>query len=144
MIHLDTHVVVWLYAGRSEQIPAAARAVLEAEELAISPMVVLELQYLFETGRVSEPAAPVVRELGSKLGLEVSSVPFADVVARAAALSWTRDPFDRLIAAQALVEGVPLLTADKTLRRRLPNTVWTRPVARRSPATTTRGSPRGP
>jgi len=138
MIHLDTHAVVWLYAGLQERFPAVARTMLETEALGISPMVVLELQYLFEIGKVAEPAAPVIADLKDKLGLEVSASPFPEVVMRATALSWTHDPFDRMIAAQSLAEGAPLLTADRTLRRRLPTAFWDRPAAKGPPGTTPR------
>lgn len=42
----------------------------------------------------------------------------------AAGLTWTRDPFDRLIAAHAIVAGAPLLTADRTILENLPQAVW--------------------
>jgi PIN domain nuclease of toxin-antitoxin system len=44
VIYLDTHVVVWLYAGDLELLPQEVRELLEGEELVISPMVELELQ----------------------------------------------------------------------------------------------------
>ncbi|HPQ42427.1 MAG TPA: PIN domain-containing protein [bacterium] len=46
---LDTHVVVWLYEGRTELFTDAARNAIDANDLAISPMVLLELAYLEET-----------------------------------------------------------------------------------------------
>lgn len=58
MIYLDTHVLVWLYAGRPDLLPAGARALIDANALLVSPIVALELQYLHETGRTNEPAAP--------------------------------------------------------------------------------------
>ena len=53
MIHLDTHVVVWLYLAEVERLPARAREAIEAEDLEISPMVLLELQSLREIGRLA-------------------------------------------------------------------------------------------
>jgi len=124
MMHLDTHVVVWLYAGLLDKFPTAAQGRLEQEKLVISPMVALELQYLYETRRTTEPGYLVVRDLESRIGLTVAETAFIDVAAAAASLSWTRDPFDRLIAAQAVVENVPLLTADRTIRANLALAVW--------------------
>jgi len=43
VIHLDTHVVAWLYAGPTDILPAAARRAIDEHELLVSPMVVLEL-----------------------------------------------------------------------------------------------------
>lgn len=124
MIHLDTHVVVWLYAGQVERFPGAALERLESEVLVVSPMVVLELQYLFEIGRVTQPAATVIEDLRERIGLEVAAAPFSAVVSTAATLSWTRDPFDRLIAAQAMCEGAELMTADETIRRHMKASLW--------------------
>lgn len=124
--HLDTHVVVWLYAGAVEKIPGVVRDRLETDELLISPAVVLELQYLFEIRRVTEPASAVVTDLEGRLGLRVSDTPFHDVVAVAVGLTWTRDPFDRLIVAQALAERAPLVTADSSIRKHFEAAVWSR------------------
>lgn len=56
--------------------------------------------------------------------LLVCDLPFIDVVRRALALSWTRDPFDRLIVAQAAVRQAPLVTKDRTIGRRYRAGVW--------------------
>lgn len=45
MIHLDTHVVIWLYAGEINRFPETLRDAMASEELAISPAVIMELQY---------------------------------------------------------------------------------------------------
>jgi PIN domain nuclease of toxin-antitoxin system len=46
------------------------------------------------------------------------------VVARARELRWTRDPFDRLITAQAAIGEDVLLTADESIRARYPHAEW--------------------
>ena len=56
--------------------------------------------------------------------LEVADTSVADLVEAATGLSWTCDPFDRLIAAHAIVAGVPLLTADQTILDNLPQATW--------------------
>lgn len=124
MIHLDTHVVLWLYAGQVERLPAGVQEGLRCGPLAVSPMVVLELQYLHETGRIAEPAAVVMGDLRARAGLRVAATPFERVAEVALGLTWTRDPFDRLIAAQAQAEDATLFTADRTLRQHLPHAVW--------------------
>ncbi len=49
--HLDTHVVCWLYEGRTELLTSAAMRAIEDGLLQVSPMVQLELTYLHEIGR---------------------------------------------------------------------------------------------
>jgi PIN domain nuclease of toxin-antitoxin system len=51
-------------------------------------------------------------------------VSLAELTRAAADLSWTRDPFDRLIAAHAIVANASLVTADDTIREHLPLAVW--------------------
>ena len=97
---------------------------LETEEAFISPIVELELTYLHEVGKVSEPAAAPLSALRRSIGLQVADVSLEAIVAAAASLNWTRDPFDRLIAAQAIVADAPLLTADRTILEHLPQATW--------------------
>jgi PIN domain nuclease of toxin-antitoxin system len=87
-------------------------------------MVELELSFLYQVGRVTEPASAPLRALRRSIGLEVADVSFAELAAAAIDLTWTRDRFDRLIAAHALVAGVPLLTADRTILEHLPLATW--------------------
>jgi PIN domain nuclease of toxin-antitoxin system len=124
VILLDTHVVAWLFAGEVDRFPSKARELLESEELRISPTVALELGYLHEIGRLSQPPDLVLTELGRALGLRSVDASLDDVTREALPLTWTRDPFDRLIAAHAIVQAAPLLTADETIRSHLPDAVW--------------------
>jgi PIN domain nuclease of toxin-antitoxin system len=124
LAYLDTHVAAWLFAGDVARLSAAARAAIEEDDLLVSPAVVLELQYLYETKRVSDAADQVVEDLRHRLSVRVCDLPFPDVARRAVTLSWTRDPFDRLIVAQAAIRAARLVTKDRTLRRRYAPSVW--------------------
>jgi len=122
-MYLDTHVVVWLHDGLRQRIPEVSQRLLDAEPLTLSPMVELEIAYLFEIGKISYPPHVVLDDL-APLDLAISVSPFSSVVRVAIGLRWTRDPFDRLIAAQAVADGVPLLTADQRIRAHLDLAVW--------------------
>jgi PIN domain nuclease of toxin-antitoxin system len=122
--YLDTHVVAWLYAGEVQRFPAPARHHLERSELRISPAVCLELQYLYEIRRVQGPALEVVSHLTQALGLKVCDLPFSRVASAALEQSWTRDPFDRLITAQAACQQAWLLTKDETIAAHYPRALW--------------------
>lgn len=87
-------------------------------------MVELELAFLHEVGRVTEPPASPLVALRRSIGLEVADCSFAELAHVATGISWTRDPFDRLIAAHAIVADAALLTADRTILENLPNAVW--------------------
>jgi PIN domain nuclease of toxin-antitoxin system len=124
MIHLDTHVLMWLSGGEQERVPAAARERLQGEPVSCAPMAQLELAHLYEIGRITRGASDVLGVLAPALGLAVSAAPFAAVVAYALDLTWTRDPFDRLIAANALVDGAGLLIADESILANCPAAFW--------------------
>lgn len=125
MSYLDTHVIAWLYANGSVGFPEGAIQLLEqSEDLRISPMVRLDLQYLFEVGRVGEPALPVVDTMEAVLGISVCSAAFPAIVKEAEAQSWTRDPFDHLIVAHAALFDAPVLTKDSEILKHYAHAVW--------------------
>jgi PIN domain nuclease of toxin-antitoxin system len=54
MIYLDTHVVLWLYLRKGDGLSDFARHLIEYKpEILISPMVLLEMDYLHEIGRTT-------------------------------------------------------------------------------------------
>ena len=116
--------MAWLFAGETAVLSVAARRALERGELIASPAVLLELQYLYETNRTSEPAERVIEDLRERLSLRICDLAFADVVRRAIDQNWTRDPFDRLIVAQAMVRGATLVTKDAQIRAHYRRAVW--------------------
>jgi PIN domain nuclease of toxin-antitoxin system len=102
-----------------------ARAAIEsADRLLVSPMVLLEIALLRETKRITAGSDEVFVALRESVGLDFDGQPFSEVAAEAARLSWPRDPFDRIIAAQAKVAGAPLLTRDRRIRRHLAAAFW--------------------
>lgn len=124
LIHLDTHVVCWLYEARLELLSEIARAAIERGRLLVSPIVELELQYLHEVGRISKGPGAILSALAAEIGLALDQPPLAAIVSRARELSWTRDPFDRLIVANALHTGGRLLTKDMLVRKHCKAALW--------------------
>lgn len=117
LAYLDTHAVVWMKEGRTDWLSVAGRREVERSRLLVSPMVLLELTYLFELGRLKKGADELIGELGDAVGLSVCPMPFPLVVRQARAETWTRDPFDRMIAAQARCAGAWLVTADEKIQK---------------------------
>ncbi len=98
MIHIDTHILVWLWERKAKHAK--------------------------EIGRFTDAPIDVVAGLSETMGLTVSQSPFADVVQRSLTLSWTRDPFDRLIVANAMTDGARLLTFDDRIHKHFKNALW--------------------
>ncbi len=117
MIYLDTHTVAALYQGTFDGFSKAARAAMDEEDdLRISPMVLLELESLHEIKRIRVSGRRIVDALASDIGLTICDLAFADVARKAVEERWTRDPFDRLILAQARFAHARLITKDRAMR----------------------------
>ena len=124
MIYLDTNATLWLAAATDQLSKTAIATINDAKALTPSPMVLLEIEYLYEVGRIQQPASAVLTHLRAALPLRLCDRSFAAVAQCAAALKWTRDPFDRLITAQAALGDDVLLTRDKIIRANYANAVW--------------------
>lgn len=124
VIYLDTHVVVWLYQKDRELLSPRALELIEAEETSVSPAVLLELEYLFEVFRITEHGESIVDYLNRQIGMKICDKPFQAVVRKSLELKWTRDPFDRIITAQAALSNDILLTKDTTISGFYSRAVW--------------------
>lgn len=125
ILHLDTQVMVWLCEGQVERLSSAAAAAIERSELVVSPVVLLELEYLHEVKRVLKPPLALLNDLATQIGLKVRDHGFAAVLHTALFETWTRDPFDRVIVAHARTDGhAPLATSDEKIRHNYPKAVW--------------------
>jgi PIN domain nuclease of toxin-antitoxin system len=105
-------------------LPQRVRELLREGRPQIPAIAALELSYLHEIGRARDSSATMVEALRHSIGLSVADVSAATLGEAATGLSWTRDPFDRLISAHAIVAGVPLITADRTILQHLPQAAW--------------------
>src|ERR1051325_2643319 len=94
--YLDTNVVVYLYAGATERISTRAAQQIEASDLLISAMVLLELQMLWEIGKLKYEAETIFAERSQQIGLSLCPLPMAAIVHAALGIEWTRDPGDRI------------------------------------------------
>lgn len=124
MIYLDTHVVVWLYAGLTERFSDAVQTMMNEHQLFISPIVRLELQYLYEIKRVAVEAKAILSDLEQQLGLAVCPKPFDTIMIHATQITWTRDPFDRILVAQASINDNVLVSKDHLILTHYPYTRW--------------------
>lgn len=87
-------------------------------------MVMLELETLFERGKIDRDASIPVNYLVDGIGLTISDSPLLTIVDRARSFAWTRDPFDRLIVANAMADHVRLVTADRLILEKFADAVW--------------------
>jgi predicted nucleic acid-binding protein len=114
VILLDTNAVIW--AGRKH--PRAKRLLSLNSPLYISPVNLLELRFLSETHRIKWAGGTMQSILDDDRWV-LDEPPAVSWFLRATDLSWTRDPFDRLLAAHALVRGWRLATSDDVILEHL-------------------------
>lgn len=124
MIYLDTHIVVWLYAGLIEKFSQPVKKLINDHELAISPILRLELQYLHEIQRITDGTNTILTDLSDRIGLKICDKNFNAVVSQAMTFSWTRDPFDRLIVANAALNDNILISKDQTILAHYVHARW--------------------
>ena len=123
-VYLDTHVVVWLFQGDLTRFSERALQLMERLDLLVSAMVMMELAYLYEIGRVTYRPIEILSELEKTIDLSVCREQFVHVVYRGLDLTWTRDPFDRLIVANAAYSGAMLITKDQNILDHYERAVW--------------------
>jgi len=130
VILLDTHVVIWL-ALEPGRISKRARAAIQetrqrGEGLAISDITLLEIATIENKGRIKLNAS--LEAFLAEIEARFIVLPITGricVSALALPAAYPRDPADRVIGATALVEGLPLITADDGIRRsKTLKTIW--------------------
>ncbi len=115
---LDTHCWLWMQAT-PERFSSAARALVDDPDnvLLLSPVSAWEISTKYALGRLSLPVPPAEYVPSRMKSSGVDALPLQHSHAlQVATLPWHhRDPFDRLLIAQAQVEGIPVLSADRKL-----------------------------
>lgn len=125
---LDTHVFLWALADPKRLSSKAKNSVAKLEnQVYVSPVTAYELSYKHRQGKLPPGAAIVTSFARQVAHLYASELTVTAPHALAAGqLDWDhKDPFDRLLAAQAMVEGFTLVTADENLQAFEPvATLW--------------------
>ncbi|MGH3481533.1 MAG: type II toxin-antitoxin system VapC family toxin [Pseudonocardiaceae bacterium] len=129
---VDSHAFIW-YVLASPRLSDKARQVMDDATdsdipLAISAATLIELVYLVEKGTFTQTHLEAFHEIidAADSGFEV--IPIDNAVARAVSKiprAAVADPFDRIIAATALVRATPLVTYDRRIRQLASvETIW--------------------
>lgn len=115
---LDTQIFFWVVHPRHAVPPSIADAfAAEHADIVVSAISAYEVGFKVMMGRFAAAAALAANwsDAVSRLGASALAVT-TDHALRAGSLDWEhRDPFDRIIAAQALVEDLTVVTSDREL-----------------------------
>ncbi len=124
---LDTHTFLWFTAGDSN-LSQTARAAIEDENnnlyLSVASIWEIAIKVSIEKLELSEPFEVLIPDM-----LVENEIELLDISVNHAALITTmpfhhRDPFDRLIAAQAKTEQLTLVSADTIFDTYGVNRLW--------------------
>jgi PIN domain nuclease of toxin-antitoxin system len=129
VILLDTHILLWMSLDPGRLSKAATLAIQDARSkglLCISDITLWEIALLARRGRIQ--ISSTVDSFLQEVVVPVVVKPITAAIAGRAAQfpeKYPKDPADRLIGATSLIEKLPLITADESLRRfHELNTIW--------------------
>ena len=107
---LDTHFLLWILTAsrRLKDYPW----LMNYQPWGISPVSLLEIQFLNEIGRLEARLPELTEQLAGDTRFFIDDLPLIDLVRTGIILTWARDPFDRLICAHSQARRLPLCTAD--------------------------------
>jgi PIN domain nuclease of toxin-antitoxin system len=122
---LDSHAFIW-WMSSVERLSEPAKTAIRESEVLVSAVTAYELGIKFALGRlpVFEVLEQQFEEACFEQGFELLPVSTMHALAAARLPIVHRDPFDRLLAAQSMVEEVPLVTVDAAFRHFGCKTVW--------------------
>jgi len=129
VILLDTHVLVWMASDPKRLSSKAREAIRHARQhsgVAIATITLWELAWLAHSGRlqVLSSVEAFVRETVARVIVKPMT-PEITAVAVRLPIAYPKDPADRIIGSTAIVEGMPLVTADQQIRRsKAVETIW--------------------
>ena len=116
---LDTHIFLW-YISADPQLPVAVRDAIRdpVNEVYLSVASVWEAVIKHALGKLPLPEAPAEYLPRQRAAHRIASLPIEEAaLAHLACLSsFHRDPFDRILIAQALQQGLTLVTIDDAVR----------------------------
>lgn len=124
---LDTHVLVWLLIGDNRLGSAQAKLIDDpGNRIFISAVSGFEIANKFRTGKMPE-AGPILKLADENFAaFDWAHLPVSLLHARRAGSlrGPHRDPFDRMLAAQSIIENVPVMTVDPSLKDLGARVVW--------------------
>lgn len=121
---LDTHLVLWWMSGEASRIsPKALRSLgSKGMEPVVSAVTIWETAIKRRLGKLDVPDDLLAQLEGAGVELLPVTPRHADLVASLPLHH--RDPFDRLLVAQAMLEGMPLVSDDRSVRSYEIEVVW--------------------
>jgi PIN domain nuclease of toxin-antitoxin system len=124
---LDTHAFLWFIEG-SSNLSTAARGLIETSSnqslLSVASLWEMAIKISLGRLRLGQPFELLIREQLDLNGIETLAIDLSHVAAVVTLPFHHRDPFDRLLIAQAIVEDIPLVSVDSAFDAYPVNRLW--------------------
>jgi PIN domain nuclease of toxin-antitoxin system len=124
---LDAHAFIWWVLDTPRLSDPCREILADGEnEILFSTVSSYEIAYKADRGRIALPDTPeaYIRSRLAANGFESLAVELSHAIRAGTLPDIHRDPFDRLLVAQAQIEGLPILTADPAIARYDVETIW--------------------
>lgn len=127
-VMVDTHTFLWALL-KDPRLSARAKRILTAEtdELVFSLVSLWEIAIKIKIGKLNAVGSSVayIRDEMNAYGMELLPLRYEHILSlESLPVSEHKDPFDRLLVAQALYEGLPVLTADERFKEYEVKQIW--------------------
>ncbi len=120
---LDTHALIWALEDSPRLSPTARAAIVERDnQVLVSVASAWEMAIKQALGRLEMPDD--LEEVIDASGFAKRLITFADTRRAVALPPHHEDPFDRMLVAQAMVDGVPIVTCDPLIARYQVQVLW--------------------
>jgi PIN domain nuclease of toxin-antitoxin system len=125
---LDTHAFLWWSSQRGAALTQRVHDLLSdgSTDVAVSLASVWEIAIKVRAGRMELPDV-IDRYVPDRMrhhGFDLMPIELGHALRSGSLPPIHRDPFDRMLIAQAQIEGIPLVTADPAITRYDVETIW--------------------
>ncbi|MGC1372422.1 MAG: type II toxin-antitoxin system VapC family toxin [Candidatus Sulfotelmatobacter sp.] len=123
---LDTHAFLWALAGDARMSPLARDTFAGSAGLSLSIASVWEILVKVQSGKLNlpRPVGPYVLRKLAENGIEVLTISIDHLLALERLPMHHRDPFDRMLIAQSVEEGWPIITSDPAFKQYPVRVIW--------------------
>lgn len=120
---LDTHALIWALEDSPRLSPTARAAIVDPDnQVLVSVVSAWEMAIKQSLGRLEVPDD--LEDAIDACGFAKRLITFADTRRVVALPPHHKDPFDRMLVAQAMVDGVPIVTCDPLIARYQVQLLW--------------------
>jgi PIN domain nuclease of toxin-antitoxin system len=124
---LDTQALLWFYLGDPQLSPAAQAAIVDPDNTkSVSPASFWEIAIKLSIGKyaLKEPYDDFIQHAIHDNGFDILAIEPRHTAALVTLPFDHKDPFDRLLAAQAIVEGIGIVSSDAILDKYGVRRIW--------------------